>query len=225
MTMLAADWWESGSWWQFAITIAVALAVGALGAWAALRSANPKRKINWWVRSNTPLVNERYTGATPANAGGLAVNLGGFPLTQPRVVELVLANTGRRDITAAMFHANEPIRFEFDVEVCTLLDVTTTPTGSVQPALRTEMWRTAGVNSYGGTYLELPPSLLRRGQVVTATVLLNGEEKPVQCTSFPLVDVKVTNDALGSALSVLAESASFSFRLFGFDIPLGGRNR
>ncbi|MFE4527152.1 hypothetical protein ACFRMO_08130 [Streptomyces anulatus] len=225
MTTLAANWWDSGSWWQLAITIAASLMVGAAGALATLRAANPKRKITWWVQSNTPIVNERYPRARTASAGGMAVTLDGHTLAQPRVVELIIANTGRRDITAAMFHDGDPISFGFDVDVCTILDATTKPAGSTQPVLHTGAFSATDPIGFADKHVEVAPSLLRRGQVVTVTVLLNGEEEPVQCTDFPLVDVKMANESLGSALSAVVESTTIRLWPFGINIHLGGRNR
>lgn len=171
-----------------------------------------------------PLINERY--GSPDD-GLLSVNMLGFPLANPRVVELVIANTGRRDITAAMFHADQPIRFEFDTEVCVLLDADTEPTGNVRPRLNTGEWRTVGTQSSGSTYLEVLPSLLRRGQVVTVTVLLNGDDKPVQCAMAPLVDVEVVNESLGSTLSSVAARTSIELRFWPLPISivLGARGR
>ncbi|MEU0030861.1 hypothetical protein [Streptomyces sp. NPDC006335] len=185
MKKLAGEWWESGSWWQFAITISVSLLVGALAAWAALRSTNPKRKINWWLQSNTPLFNR------PAGNGALLnVTLGSRQLSSPRVIELVLSNSGRRDVTASMFHEEESIKFDFDHEVAAVLNVTTDPEGTLLPQIETwqELIPGTGGTQRGG--LIIKPSLLRKGQTVTVTVLIDGEEKPVRCVQFPLIDVE-----------------------------------
>ncbi|MGW7465851.1 hypothetical protein ACWGJT_14370 [Streptomyces xantholiticus] len=200
MEIVAGEWWESGSWWQFAITITAALAVGALAAWATMRSNNPKRKINWWVQSNTPLMSEQFAG------GNLTVNFLGIPVASPRIVELVIANAGRRDITAGMFHNGEAMKFDFEADVCTILDLTTSPGGSVLPSRNTGAWTVVGNQTSGESWLEIEPSLLRRGQVVTVTVLVDGDEKPVQCVRFPLVDVEQASVAPGARSRALTDA-------------------
>ncbi|MFE2360682.1 hypothetical protein [Streptomyces virginiae] len=199
MEIVAGEWWESGSWWQFAITITAGLVVGSLAAWATMRSNNPKRKINWWVQSNTPLMSEQFAG------GNLTVNFVGIPVASPRIVELVIANTGRRDITAGMFHNGEAMKFDFDADVCTILDIATSPSGSVLPSTNTGAWVVVGNETSGESWLEIKPSLLRRGQVVTVTILVDGDEKPVRCVGFPLVDVEQVSVPSGARSRVITE--------------------
>lgn len=208
MKHVAGEWWESGSWWQFAITIAAGVAVGVFSAWAALSASNPKRKLNWWVQSNTPLMSvPQYSPG-----GVLALTFEGVTLDNPRIVELVIANQGRRDITSALFHNNDSIRFDFGAVLCTILDVTTAPQGSVPPSLMASPWRILGSGpasthrrAVGETWLDVEPSLLAKGQVVTVVVLLDGEEKPVSLARFPLVDVTPASEPPGARSRALAE--------------------
>ncbi|MET7574953.1 hypothetical protein ABZT04_41795 [Streptomyces sp. NPDC005492] len=167
--------------------------VGGLAVWATLRSANPKRKINWWVRSNTPLF-ERLAG----DGAMLTVSLGTARLTHPRIIELILSCSGDRDVTAEMFYERKQIKFDFDHAVAAVLDVSSDPADALLPGI--DKWQelipgTGGMQR-GGLLVE--PSLLRRGQTVTVTVLIDGEEKPVRCVQFPLVDVEQSNVRPGS---------------------------
>ncbi|MGW5130866.1 hypothetical protein [Streptomyces sp. NPDC004135] len=207
MSHAAGEWWESGSWWQFVITIVAGVAVGILGAWAAFRSSNPKRKLNWWVQSNTPLLTSaRFAHpAAPADEP-LRVHYYTRLLTSPRIVELVIANQGRRDITAAMFHASEPIRFDFDCEVLAILDLVSTPSGTILPSFQMTPVVITGVASHGDSWLDLPPALLARGQVITVTVLVDGDQKPVKCQRFPLVDVIQASESPGARSRTLAQA-------------------
>ncbi|MFD8262791.1 hypothetical protein ACFV19_28635 [Streptomyces griseoluteus] len=136
----------------------------------------------------------------------LAVTFFGAPLTSPRIVELVIANSGRRDITAAMFHDAQPLRFDFGVPVCTILDATTTPAGSIRPMFDTAGWAVAGNNGWGDAWVDVVPSLLSRGQEVVMTVLVEGDEKPVKLASFPLVDVTPVSEPSGERSRALAET-------------------
>ncbi|MFF2570991.1 hypothetical protein [Streptomyces sp. NPDC058084] len=217
MERLAGEWWESGSWWQFAITISVSLIVGAVAAWAALRAANPKRKINWWVQSNTPLFDQ------PAGDGSLLnVTLGSVRLTSPRIIELVIANVGRRDVTASMFHDAEAMKFDFDRNVASVLDIATEPEGTLQPQIETWDVLIPGTGGMRRGGLLLKPALLRRGQTITVTVLIDGDERPVRCVSFPLVDVEESNIPPGSFSRELTDVMAGSFLYVGpFRIRVG----
>jgi hypothetical protein len=197
MTMAGA-WYESGNFWQFAVTTIVAVAVGALGAVATTRAGNPKRKINWWVQSNTPLVSLPQFAA---GGGNLSVQFAGRTVVAPRVVELVIANQGRHDITAGMFHGDETIRFDFATGVCTVLDVVSTPSGTMNPQLDTGTWGVVGNSVSHESWLDVKPFLLSRGQVVSVTILLDGDEAPVTCLRAPLVEVDVVSVAPASAAS------------------------
>lgn len=88
MEISAGDWWAEGSVWQFVIPIVVGIAVGALSAWATLRANNPKRKLNWWVQSNTPILTLPQSAASDP----LTVNFHGVQLKKPRIVELTIVN-------------------------------------------------------------------------------------------------------------------------------------
>ncbi|MEU7516800.1 hypothetical protein AB0B13_33005 [Streptomyces sp. NPDC042898] len=206
MKILAGEWWESGSWWQFAITIAATLTVGFFAGWATLRAANPKRKIVWQVQSNTPLVDDQFNDGTV-----LAVQFMGYTLPKPRIVELVVANVGRRDITAAHFHGGAPLRFEFGAEVCMILNHSSEPAHAPVPTTDTASFDMTTAGYTTGTYVAIKPSLFRRGQVYTATVLINGDETDVTCTAAPFIDVDLDERRQTNAAGILAEGLRAGF--------------
>ncbi|MFI7138644.1 hypothetical protein ACIBQ5_13035 [Streptomyces massasporeus] len=221
MIKLAGAWWESGSWWQFAVTLIAGIAVGGMSVWGTLRAANPKRKINWWVESNTSLlsISERPNDGAP-----LTVHLGSYALQNPRVVELMIANVGSRDITASMFHADQSMRFDFgSVAVCGILARRSEPEGTVLPGFDAEPVRTIGTTSSAGNWLDLQPCLLKQGQSVTVTVLIDGEEQAVKCVSAGLVDVEVVSESPGRRAQAVADAMSgVTFYLGPLALRFGG---
>jgi hypothetical protein len=229
MIRLAGEWWDSGSWWQFVITLAAGIAVGCLGAWATLRAGNPKRKINWWVESNTSLLS---LSERPDEGQELTVHLGAYAIENPRVVELVIANVGTRDITAEMFHANEAMRFNFgEATVWGIVARRTEPEGTVLPSFGIEpiLTRAASMPHRGpglssaGSWLDLQPCLLKRGQSVTATVLISGEEQKVRCLSAGLIDVTVVSESPGRRTQAVMDAMSgVTFYLGPLALRVGG---
>ncbi|MFF2374166.1 hypothetical protein ACFVUW_07260 [Streptomyces xiamenensis] len=177
--------------WAIVVSSIVALLVGWLGAWATLRSGNPKRKVGWWEQSNTPLFAEsRYAG----QSGPLTVQLGNTRLRQPRIIDLAIANLGNHDITAVMFHEGAPLRFSFGTPVLAILEYTSEPAANLSQVIDTYADNGALPTgpSVGG--VELKPTLLRSGQTVIITVLVDGGREVTRCTDFPLVDV---DEAMG----------------------------
>ncbi|MFF0729717.1 hypothetical protein [Streptomyces sp. NPDC004134] len=215
MGMMADGWYEDGSFWQFAVTTAVAMAVGALGAWAGFRASNPKRKIVWWVQSDTSLISlPQLSSGDP----GLSVNIGTLRLYEPRIVELAIANRGRRDVTAAMFHGGESIRFKFNAVVYGVLDIKTAPGGTVRPAVAHNEIDNSDSHPIGEEWLDFPPCLLRRGQVVSVMVLVDGIQCEVECERAPLVDVEMANEIPVGRSRLVGEALEGVFSV----TPLGG---
>lgn len=186
MKTFAGEWWQNVDVWAIVVSAAVALLLGWLGAWATLRASNPKRKVGWWEQSNTPLFAEpRYAGGN----GPLTVQLGNTRLEKPRIIDLVIANLGKHDITAAMFHEGASLRFSFGAPVLVILEYESQPAAILGQLIDT--YADIGSMPTGPTVggIELKPTLLRKGQIVTITVLVDGDRQPTRCTSFPLIDV------------------------------------
>jgi hypothetical protein len=177
--LIAESWYESGSFWQFAITTLVAVAVGALGAFATMRAANPKRRLVYSTPTNASLF-----AASHARTGALQVTHQGTPVSRPRVVELELRNAGRRDITAAQFHNGEALSVNLGADVVGVLDVRSTPSTTVAPSVDTSSSRV----------ITIPPTLLVRKQVVRLTVLVDGPRADVTVQA-PLTDVDIREGA------------------------------
>lgn len=174
--LIANPWYESGSFWQFAITTVVAVTVGALGAFATMRASNPKRRLEYRSTANTSLLTSHE------GAGRLEVTYDATPVAEPRVIELELWNAGRRDITAIQFHDNGAITYDLGVSVVDVLKVASSPAGTAAPAVLVDD---------RGKGIAVPPFLLKRNQTVSISILVDGPERPVTCLEAPLIDVQV----------------------------------
>ncbi|MFB8083897.1 hypothetical protein [Streptomyces sp. NPDC055992] len=174
MGMLAAEWYESDTFWTAASVIA-AVAVGLGAIWATLRAARPKLRLLFWVCSDTPLLN------TSGNdiAGTLTVLHNSVVLTEPRVVEVQLINAGRHDIAASMFHDGDPVCLDLGICIVALLEVSTTSATHRPPAVEVT-----------GNTLTIAPSLLARQQAVTFSLLVDGPSPELSCLAS-LTDVDV----------------------------------
>ncbi|MFE5089473.1 hypothetical protein ACFRCI_03545 [Streptomyces sp. NPDC056638] len=203
MKTLAVSWYESSSFWQFAITTIVALAVGALGAYATLRSSHPKRRLTYRTLANTSLFPD--TQFTGGGASVLRVTHGTTPVNRPRLVEVDIRNTGRRDITSAMFHNGDPIQFDLGVGIVAILGVAATPTTSMVPPV---------VLGPSTQTILIDPCLIARKQAVVISALVDGDEAPVACSGNPLVDVDVVAGGEMAALRVSA-AVTVADQIFG----------
>lgn len=175
--LIANPWYESGSFWQFMITTMIAIAIGALGAYATLRASNPVRRLSY-----RPLIDTSLLTASTRQAAHLSVTYGGTVVQRPRLVELELRNTGQRDITASMFHGGDPIKIDLGAEVVAVLDVEVAPEGATPPRVTSS-----------GTAVEVHPSLLARRQSVILSILVDGRRVTLSCR-VPLVDVHIRQE-------------------------------
>ncbi|MFD9517895.1 hypothetical protein [Streptomyces sp. NPDC059979] len=221
MELLVAKWYESDSLAHFLITIALAMAMGAAGLYATLKAANPTRRLSWGTRRNTSLY-----AASHRETGALVLTHGGEKVDRPRLVDFRLTNDGRRDITADMFHGNEPIQFDLGINVVGVLASESSPASTVAPGV-----------TVSGQRISVAPFLFKRRQTVSIVVLVDGPEAKVTCTAAPLVEVKVRErdqTALDSgptshmtswmaATTTGAVIAYLAFLLFQDTTPLLGR--
>ncbi|WP_444468371.1 hypothetical protein ACR31U_35030 (plasmid) [Streptomyces rochei] len=174
MLTLAGEWYTSGTFWAAAAVVVAALAA-PLTVWGTLRAANPKRRVEYGVRADNALLH-----ASPQAPQALEVTLNGNRLTEPRVVEVVLANTGRRDITRAMFDADRPLLLDTGTPVVDILSVSSDSPQHTSPTVTVTQ----------GTVLTVAPCLLAREQTVTVTLLADGPRASASLRS-PLIDVAV----------------------------------
>lgn len=182
MKMLAGQWWSNVDVWAIIVASVVGILVGVLSSWATFRSANPKLRLQWWTTAQPPLFDTRFGGRITVSAHDITAD-------DPRIVQLSVANVGRRDITSAMFHNGECLEFEFGSPVLATLAVDQEPeegayAGILLPAV-------------GGNEITFSPGHIRRGQVITLTFLLDGQDVEVRCRRMPLVDIDFVRAAPG----------------------------
>jgi hypothetical protein len=192
MNIMAGEWYKNTDIMGIVVASVISLLVGWLGAWAAFRSANPKLRLNWWAPVNSPLISPSYASSV------ISVTASGVHVVAPRVVQIQLANTGRRDIVSSMFHGGENMVFDLGVPIVALLGVESDPDGAA-PNVHFP-------HSVGPNLFEVEPSHLARGQSVTVSVLVDGLEATPRLTRKPLVDVQVRDTSPGQTASTLMEA-------------------
>ncbi|MFD5115189.1 hypothetical protein ACFWNG_23195 [Streptomyces sp. NPDC058391] len=189
--MLAGEWYESGNFWAASAVFAT-LAAGAAAVWAALRAAYPKRRLTYFLANKTRLL-ARPSGLSE---GVLTVTHNGNVLMDPHIVEVQIANTGRRDIPGSLYDNGEPITLEVCADIVELLDITWYGNTHVTP--------TATVV---GSALKVGPTLIPKGQKTSFSLLVDGREPHLMFTAS-LVDVdirrRMTRDDIGSWRDMLS---------------------
>jgi hypothetical protein len=185
MLIAAGHWYGDGSFWQFAITTVVAVVIGALGAFATMRASNPKRELTWSTFSDSILgrpLNVWHNGVT------VTYRYQGTEIENPRLVGIRMRNTGRRDITTALFDGGRPIRFSVirDAEPVAVTEVAKWG-AAADPEIILRDGR-----------IEVHPMLLRAGQEIAFGVLVTadaGGGAEVMMWEMPLIDVRVREGA------------------------------
>ncbi|MGW6158588.1 hypothetical protein ACWFRM_36530 [Streptomyces sp. NPDC055144] len=154
----------SNDFWNTLIAVFVAVVAALLAAWATLRSVNPRRRLVWRQHVNSNLF--RDAGAATA----IGVSYGQSVVSEPRLVELLVKNAGRRDLQSSDFvNADNSLVFDFGVPVVAVLN------SAVQPPTAAP-----SVTSHTGSELRIHPGLIAKGQVITFSVLVDGPERDVK---------------------------------------------
>ncbi len=186
-------WYASGTFWAI-VAVVVAVVAIIVGAWAAFRSARPRRVLYVWVDSAVPLMNT----ARGLHGQRLAVTLDDQELTAPYVVAVEVVSRGALDIAAAAF-GGRPLELEFGAPVLGMLEW---QADAGRAAVRPPEVEVTG------TALHLGPSLLTRRHRLRYTVLLDGEPdfRPVG----DLVDVTVRQERAPQALTTVRLTATLA---------------
>ncbi|MFD4621841.1 hypothetical protein [Streptomyces sp. NPDC058475] len=174
MAILSAPWYASSVFWTIFIGAVASILSGVLGAWLANRYNNPKRRIMYGWPKNVSLLETTSSGANP-----LVISHGtsSSVLTDPRIVDIELRNLDKADIASPMFDNSDPIVFDLDADIVDILETDVQPVTAPMPS-----W------SYSGKQIKIAPSLLKTGQIVTFSVLVDGAADDLKAT-FPLSGV------------------------------------
>jgi hypothetical protein len=150
--------------------VVATVVLGYGGIWAVFRAAHPRRRLTYTV-SHAPLVDG-------PGSGNLDFSHNGILLTDPQVVTVTLANTGRRDIGSRDFDRDEPFRIRLDVPYARLLNTTSKPDDAEAPPA----W-------LYGAELNIGPGRLGCGTTVVYRVLV--DRVPTPHCRHSLLDVRV----------------------------------
>ncbi|MDX8056670.1 hypothetical protein SK571_45510 [Lentzea sp. BCCO 10_0798] len=138
----------------------VAVIAIVVGAWAAFRSANPRRALYIAERSAVALL--RSTRGLDDHE--IEVRRQGRVLNEPHVVTVDVASRGARDIPRSAFDG-QPLKLDFGVPVVALLDQRSDADRPAVPSPKVVVTQTG---------LEIGPALLTRNHLLTYTLLVEG---------------------------------------------------
>jgi hypothetical protein len=132
-----------------------------------------RRSLAYEYDESVPVINEQ------AKAASLTVAYAGNSLTDPHVIRLELANSGKRDIPSSLFDQDMPIQFDFGVKVVAILHSSYAPASLISPKVE-----------FDGNSLKVGPSLIPRSALVEYVLLVDGSCGRISCRA-PLEEVDI----------------------------------
>lgn len=183
--MAAEQWYASQAFWG-AAGIAAAALTTAVSLWATRRIQESKRRLLYSMPTATPLIHR----ANLFSDKTLEVSHGGRQLSNPHVVKVRLTCRGRRDIPSSAFDGGQPLRLDIGAPIVDVLQVNSSPSSAPQPK-----WATDNAS------ITIGPSLIKKNQTISFSLLVDGPQPRLTCPPAPLVDVDVHEqpDASGKA--------------------------
>lgn len=179
--MSAENYIGSNDFWNTVVTVLATVFVAILAAWATLRSVNPKRRLIWRQHVNASLL-RGVDGAT-----AIGVSHGQNQLAEPRLVELLIKNSGRRDVQSSDFASvNDSLVFDLSVPVVSVLDARAKPPTAGIP-----------VTSHTGTELRIHPRLIAKGHMLQLSILVDGAERDVDLKTATILETPVRRGRQG----------------------------
>lgn len=153
----------------------VGLVIAIIAAWFAWRAIPPRRRLDFGLTSDVPIVHD------VGSLAELEVRSGGRLLERPRVVQLRVVGRGRSDIAAASF-GDRPLVLDLGVPIVKLLDMRRANEAEPAPTV-----------ACTDTALRLGPSFIGKKQDLTYTIMVDGP--PARLTyEATLLDVNLHPD-------------------------------
>ena len=165
--------WDSAAFWP-ALGIIVAVLAIIVGAWAAFRAASPRRRLYYWLASDTPLIRKRQDLSEK-----LKVTYDLQELKSPRVVNVQLVGRRGRDIDSEAFNG-KPVCLDLGTPIVECVKVTTSPSDMSDPAWTTE-----------GSKLLIGPDLFKSRQKTVFSLLIEGDPPNIVPPKQTLTDVQL----------------------------------
>lgn len=169
-------WYASEIFWTAATGIVAAL-IGAAAVWVTVRVANPRRRLLYSMPTVTPLLNDTKHDLAGAN---LEVRRAGKVLSDPHVLGIRLVSRSSRDIPSAAFEREQPIQFDVGAQIVEVLQVASSP-----ETTRCPDW------TFEGSLISIGPGLIKKGQRISLSILVDGARPKIACPYPTLVDVEV----------------------------------
>lgn len=149
---------------------ALTLGVAVLAAVLTALTAFYQRRSLWPPRRRLTVTWQRPVALLSRTVEGIRVAVDDVQVADAHVVRISVANTGKNDITSAMFDQRRPVRLKFGVPVVGIIDAVSA--GGPVPAHALE-----------GSQVSLGPDLLARSQVIDFQVLTDGRPR-VRCEAY-----------------------------------------
>ncbi len=158
MVRVAAEWYESATFWTVSIGAATTLLGGIVGAWLTNVYAHPRRQFRYTFAKNSSLL-IADTAQDP-----LTVRHGTTTLNKPRLIEMRFSYRGKKPLTQDSFHAGNPIVIDLKAEIISEVAAATGPHTVTRPPYSTD-----------GTKFKIEPALWVPNQWMNITLLVDGE--------------------------------------------------
>jgi hypothetical protein len=148
--MLAAKWYEVGNFYAQASAVVVALIIGIL----TIRGR--RRRLAYSYRRVRSL-NGLVVGGVVTPSGTVG------PITDPYLIEIVLACRSTNGISISEYNGSDPIKFDVGVLIWSV-GVKTYPAAQPDP-----------IQSFTGNELHVGPSNMADGQIMTFAIAVDGK--------------------------------------------------
>lgn len=169
---IAAAWYSatSASFWADIFAIAGIVATVAVG-----RMALPRRRLRCTIISRTRLMN-----APQLVRHNLKVSYKDQELTDPYVVVLEIVGTGRSAIPSSSFDNGRSLQLGLASGIETILSTDYRPVSATKPVVEGQ-----------GSTVELKPELIARREIISISLLTDGDPGSLNVFQNPFTDVRL----------------------------------